>query len=101
MTMVIAVKNNDSVIMTADKRITTSSSNGQVTRYSDDYKKISIIDNRFILSFAGRAFVAKNALSFINKEIDILSSSSTIEVKLFFREAFLYGKACFETIYLD
>jgi hypothetical protein len=35
-TMVIAVNNGDSIIMTADKRVTTTCSNGETT-FSDDY----------------------------------------------------------------
>ncbi|WP_096435650.1 hypothetical protein [Alteribacter populi] len=95
MTMVIAVKNGDSVIMTADKRVTqTNISNGTPTSYSDDYKKIKVIDNRYIVSFAGRTFVAEQAFDFIDHNIERLSVN---EPSVFFKDAFNYGKACFES----
>lgn len=46
MTMVIAVKSGDRIIMTADKRITrTNIINGESLGYTDEYKKIKIFED--------------------------------------------------------
>lgn len=64
MTMVIAQNLGDSLIMTADRRISNTNHLGEVIGISsDDYKKIKIINNKYIISFAGRLDVAKRHLN--------------------------------------
>ncbi|MGF6947893.1 hypothetical protein QF028_000386, partial [Neobacillus sp. B4I6] len=101
MTMVIAAKNDsNAIIMSADKRVTYSDSYGNITGYSDDYKKTYVIGNRFIISFAGRTHIAESALKYINdNQIKLLSIIESKNVKSFFKEAFLLGKTVFEKRY--
>lgn len=95
MTMVIAVKTIDSIIMTTDKRvIQTDPLSGSLIESSDDYKKIKIFNDIYIMSFAGRAFIAEQAINFIEQNIKIVEDAPS-----FFSEAFNYGKSCFELNY--
>jgi hypothetical protein len=93
MTMIIAVKSGNSIIMTADKRITISDRNGNVISHSDDAQKVVKINNNTILSFAGRAFIAEQAIQFISDRSNELIGN---DYKTFFRKAFIYGKERFE-----
>ncbi|MGV0165934.1 hypothetical protein ACUWGD_15010 [Bacillus velezensis] len=98
MTMLIAVKFDNSIVMTADKRVTTTNSLGRILKVeSDEYKKIKIINKKYVISFAGRMFIAEKAFDFIDQKSDILNSN--IDPLLFFREAFNYGKSFFEAYY--
>lgn len=93
--MLIAVKFDNSIIMTADKRVTTTNGFDRILKVeSDEYKKIKIINKKYVISFAGRIFIAEKAFDFIDQKSDILNSN--IDPLLFFREAFNYGKSCFE-----
>ncbi|MGO0713249.1 hypothetical protein P5408_010490 [Bacillus subtilis] len=95
MTMVIALKLNNNIIMTADKRITNSNYLGQLIGIaSDDYKKIKIISNRYIISFAGRVEIARKAFEFIDKKINTINNY--MDQNLFFKKAFNYGKKYYE-----
>ncbi|MCC3359375.1 hypothetical protein [Bacillus sp. REN16] len=98
MTMLIAVKNDsNAILLTADKRVTYSDVNGNITGYSDDYKKTRVIVNKFILSFAGRTLIAESALNYINdNDFKLLSMTENKDIRNFFREAFLKGKQAFE-----
>ncbi|TWG61227.1 hypothetical protein [Bacillus subtilis] len=98
MTMVITVISGNSIIMTADKRVTKSNGFGQgVEVVSDDYKKIKIIKDKYIVSFAGRADIAKKAFEYIEAKIDGINNY--IDPLIFFKEAFKNGKTSFETSY--
>ncbi|MHA7767747.1 hypothetical protein [Bacillus atrophaeus] len=71
MTMVITVISDNSIIMTVDKRVTKSNGLGRgVEVVSDDYKKIKIIKNKYIVTFAGRADIAEKAFEYIDAKID-------------------------------
>ncbi|MCY8499823.1 hypothetical protein P8917_09225 [Bacillus atrophaeus] len=99
MTMVITAISGNSVIITADKRITKSNGFGQsaVEVVSDDYKKIKIIKGKYIVSFTGRTDIAKKAFEFIDDKIDVIKNY--IDPIIFFKEAFKNGKTFFETNY--
>lgn len=96
MTMVIAVKNEDNIIMTADKRITIQANTGEAIIINDNYKKIKIFDNKFIVSFAGRNHIAEQAFIYIEQNIEKLNNTKPSS---FFRDAFNHGKSCFEHIH--
>lgn len=84
--------------MIADKRITTTDYNtGQITKTTDSTKKIKIINNKYIVSYAGRVFVTEQAFHFIDQNIKKLSQ--IIDPLSFFKEAFSYGKERFEKEY--
>ena len=96
MSMVIAVKNGNSIIMTADKRITTTNIHGDIINFRDDYEKNVIIANKFILSFVGRTLILECTLEYINTNLPILDDATNYENEvLFFKNAFLYGKEKF------
>ncbi|WP_024428222.1 hypothetical protein [Bacillus safensis] len=93
MTMLIVMATDNSIIMTADKRVTRTDGYGKVIKIvSDDYKKIKIIKGKYIVSFAGRTAIAEKAFKFIDEKIVSLE----YDIHLFFKNAFQYGKACFE-----
>lgn len=98
MTMIIAIKNDEeTIIMTADKRLTTSDLNGKILHQTDDYKKTLVIADRFILSFAGKVKIVEIALEYINDRIS--NNLDTIEVINVFKEAFLKGKQTFNQLF--
>ncbi|MFP7265811.1 hypothetical protein [Bacillus altitudinis] len=93
MTMLIVMSTDNSIIMTSDKRVTRTDSFGKVIKVqSDDYKKIKIIKGKYIVSFAGRTAIAEKAFKFIDENIELLE----YDIHLFFKNAFQYGKTCFE-----
>ncbi|MCY7829889.1 hypothetical protein MOB37_18595 [Bacillus spizizenii] len=95
MTMVIAQNLGDSLIMTADRRITNTNHLGEVIGISsDDYKKIKIVNNKYIISFAGRVHIAKKAFEFIDEKINTINKY--MDPHLFFKKAFNYGKEYYE-----
>jgi hypothetical protein len=101
MSMVISViADPQTIIMTADKRITISDINtGKITDYSDDYQKIRVIADRFILSFAGHSYIVETALDYINEHLRELINLDSNKVKEFFQTAFRYGKESFKKKY--
>ncbi len=97
MTMVIAVKNDPhTIIMTADKRKTSSNLDGEITDFFDDYKKTLIIEGNFILSFAGRTYIVESALKYINEHLIELRNIQPGKQIEFFQKAFQFGKISFE-----
>ncbi|MGE1143903.1 hypothetical protein [Bacillus pumilus] len=93
MTMLIVISTDNSIIMTADKRVTTTDGFGKVIEVqSDDYKKIKIIKGEYIVSFVGRTAIAEKAFKFIDENIESLE----YDIHVFFKKAFQYGKTCFE-----
>ncbi|WHY22658.1 hypothetical protein QNH41_11370 [Bacillus halotolerans] len=100
MTMIVAVKWSNNIIMTADKRQTeTDSCSGELLKIkSDDYIKIKIIDNKYIVSFAGSTLIAEKAFELLNQNVDVLNLHS-IDPLGIFRDSFKYGKAHFEAVY--
>lgn len=98
MTMIIVLKRPDCIIMTADKRITTTTriTGEQITH--DNYQKIKCIDEKYFVSFAGRLFLAEEALNYVEQNLERINDN---EPELLFKEAFNYGKDMFETVYID
>ncbi|MCY9057955.1 hypothetical protein MOE81_08440 [Bacillus inaquosorum] len=99
MTMIIAVKWSNNIIMSADKRQTqTDSCSGELLKIkSDDYIKIKIINNKYIVSFAGSTLIAEKAFELLNQNIDVLNLH--IDPLGIFRASFKYGKKYFEAVY--
>ncbi|MEN4815429.1 hypothetical protein ABEG99_19225 [Bacillus velezensis] len=98
MTMIIALKWNNSIVMTADKRYTQTNGVGQLIKVkSDNYVKIKIINDKYVVSFAGAVLIAEKAFELINQNIDLLNKG--IDPFVVFKDAFKYGKACFEAVY--
>lgn len=96
--MVIAVKEPNYIIMTADKRITTSNVlTRQIISVNDNSKKIRIFNNQYIVSYAGRLLIAEKSLEFVYERRDLLLKC--LDPNLFFSEAFQYGKAMFKDTY--
>ncbi|MBU8716581.1 hypothetical protein [Bacillus subtilis] len=100
MTMVIALNRGNSIIITADKRATETNYSGQLINVtSDNYKKVVIINGKYIVSFAGSTLIAEKAIELINENIGILDRTTDIDPLCIFKGAFRYGKACFEAVY--
>ncbi|MGG3397654.1 hypothetical protein ABER78_12240 [Bacillus velezensis] len=101
MTMVIAAKWNNSIVMTADKRHTQTLSDGQlISVKSDDFVKNKIINGEYIVSFAGSVLVAEKAFELIDQNVDLLNNQG-IDPLVIFKDSFKYGKACFEKAHPD
>ncbi|UAW07986.1 hypothetical protein [Bacillus phage BUCT082] len=99
MTMLLVAKYGDSVIMTADKRVTEIDGSGEVVKVkSDEYEKIKVIDDRYVISFAGVTIVAERAFEWINQNLDVLTLND-IDPLYFFKKAFNYGKEYFEAVH--
>lgn len=97
MTMLVVLKRHDCIIMTADKRITTTNAlTGEIQSIRDDYNKIKCIDKKYIISFAGRAFIAEEALKFIEQNLGRINERKP---EILFSKAFSYGKSKFESKY--
>ncbi|MFB0635299.1 hypothetical protein ACEPP6_08370 [Bacillus rugosus] len=100
MTMVIALNRGNSIIITADKRATETNYSGQLINVtSDNYKKVVIINGKYIVSFAGSTLIAEKAIELINENIGILDRTTDIDPLCIFKDAFRYGKACFKVVY--
>ncbi|MGG1104254.1 hypothetical protein ABES74_09325 [Bacillus subtilis] len=100
MTMVIAINRGASIIITADKRETETNYSGQLINVkSDNYKKVVILNGKYIVSFAGSTLIAEKAIELINEKIHILDRITDIDPLFIFKDAFKYGKACFEAVY--
>lgn len=96
MTMIITAKNDPhTIIMTADKRETYSNILGEITGFSDNYKKTLVIEGNFVLSFAGRTYIVESALKYINEHIIELRTIQPGKQKEFFQGAFQFGKTSF------
>ncbi len=98
MTMVIVKNNGDSILMAADKRRTVEYPDGRIERY-DDYRKIKVIQDKYVLTFAGNVFVFEEAVNFIQEKGAVLNKLNPNDVVTIFRDAFQYGKHCFENKY--